>query len=40
MSCKMIMMLLLVMLTLSIMATKDSRGCIMEGPRGGEMRSR
>ena len=39
-SSKMIMMLLLVMLTLSIMATKDSRSCIMEGPRGGEMRPR
>ena len=34
------MKLLLIMLTRNIMATKDSRSCIMEGPRGGEMRPR
>ena len=35
---KMFMRLLLIMLTRNIMATKDSRSCIMEGPRSGEMR--
>ena len=35
---KMFMKLVLIMLTRNIMATKDSRSCIMEGPRSGEMR--
>ena len=35
---KMLMKLLLIMLTRNIMITKDSRSCIMEGPRRGEMR--
>ena len=34
---EMFMKLLLIMHTRNIMITKDSRGCIMEGPRRGKM---